>query len=81
MGPLQESLTQSMQDQINSRHAGLHDQPIRPYLAQAMQSMMEQAAQAMAIGMAQQMQTQMAAATGQIGSQLSSAIRASCRAR
>ena len=74
VGPLQESLTQSMQDQINSAMQDYMTNQFAPYLAQAMQSMMEQAAQAMAIGMAQQMQTQMAAATGQIGSQLSSAI-------
>jgi putative ABC transport system permease protein len=74
VGPLQESLTQSMQDQINSAMQDYMTNQFAPYLAQAMQSMMEQAAQAMAIGMAQQMQAQMAAATGQIGSQLSSAI-------
>ena len=74
LAPLQENLDQSMQDQINSAMQDYMTNQFAPYLAGAMQSMMEQAAKAMAIGMAQQMQTQMAAATGQIGSQLSNAI-------
>ena len=45
-----------------------------PYFSEALGSLMSEAAQAMATQLALQMQQQMAAATGQLGTQLSSAI-------
>ncbi len=62
----QQAIQTAMQSYMTNQFA--------PYLAQAMQSLMTQAAQVMATQLAQQMQAQMVAATDSIGTALATAI-------